>query len=234
MFAGYKRIVVLTGAGISRAAGLPTYRGPGGLWNNPANVELNTIEALRDRRTDVCSMFWKFRAAIGGVAPTAGHRALAAFERALPAGSSMLIVTQNIDGLHQRAGSIGVTEYHGALSRWSCERCKVEIEPPRIDTDPSPPSHCDELMRPSVVLFGETIPVAAEHTTKRALRDCDLFVAIGTSGTVSPASSFVRWAKLNSARTVLLNLETFDDAGELFTDVELGTADELVPKWFSS
>jgi NAD-dependent deacetylase len=233
MLAGYKRIVVLTGAGISRSAGLPTYRGPGGLWNDPANVALNTVEALRDHREEVCAMFWKFRAAIGAVAPTAAHRALAAFERALPAGSSMLIVTQNIDGLHQRAGSIGVAEYHGTLTRWNCERCQFEIEPPWIDVDPSPPLHCGERMRPSVVLFGETIPVDAEHTTKRALRDCDLFVAIGTSGTVAPASSFVRWAKLNHARTVLLNLETFDDAAELFSDIELGTADALVPTWFA-
>jgi NAD-dependent deacetylase len=77
------------------------------------------------------------------------------------------------------------------------------------------------------------IPVAAEHTVKRALRDCDLFVAIGTSGTVEPAASFVRWVALNNARRVLLNLETFDGANELFTDVELGPADAIVPKWFA-
>lgn len=234
MLAHYQRIVVLTGAGISRSAGLATYRGPGGLWNNPANVELNTVEALRDRRSDVCEMFWSFRAGIGRAQPTVAHHALAAFARALKPPATLTIITQNVDGLHQRAGSFGVCEYHGSLTRWRCEICEVEVEPPWIDQNPSPPLHCGEVMRPSVVLFGEMIPVDAERTAKVALRDCDLFVAIGTSGTVAPASSFVRWARLNSARTVLLNLETFDDAAEQFTDVELGPADDIVPKWFSS
>lgn len=233
MLAGYQRIVVLTGAGISRSSGLPTYRGPGGLWNDPAAVELNTIEALNERRTDVCEMFWKFRGAIGKVEPTPAHRALAAFARALKPPATMQIITQNIDGLHQRAGSFHVCEYHGSLTRWRCEVCQVENEPPWIDTDPSPPQHCGEVMRPSVVLFGEMIPVDAERTAKHALRDCDLFVAIGTSGTVTPASSFVRWAQLNNARRVLLNLEKFDGAHE-FTDWDLGTADELVPRWFAT
>jgi NAD-dependent deacetylase len=127
-----------------------------------------------------------------------------------------------------------VCEYHGSLARWRCEECNVELEPPRSDADPSPPSHCGETMRPSVVMFGEMIPVGAERATKVALRDCDLFVAIGTSGTVSPASSFVRWAELNDARRVLLNLEIFDGARDLFTDCDVGPADEIVPRWFAA
>ncbi len=233
MLARYQRIVVLTGAGISRSAGLPTYRGPDGLWNDPANVALNTIEALRSRRTDTCEMFWKFRAGIGKAEPTRAHRALAEFARALKPPATMTIITQNVDGLHQRAGSFNVCEYHGSLTRWNCEICHVELEPPWLDHDPSPPHHCGEVMRPSVVLFGEMIPTEAEHAAKRALRDCDLFVAIGTSGTVAPASSFVRWAQLNNARRVLLNLEGFDGDDE-FTDRDLGPADELVPKWFAT
>jgi NAD-dependent deacetylase len=232
VLADYRRIVVLTGAGISHSAGLPTYRGPGGLWNDEELAKLTDAEAMQSRRAEVCGMFWSFRSAIGKVAPTPAHRALAAFEQRLPAGSSMLIVTQNVDGLHQRAGSAGVVEYHGSLMRWHCERCSVELEPPLVDQDPAPPSHCGEPMRPSAVLFGEMIPVAAEHAAKRALRDCDLFVAIGTSGTVAPASSFVRWAELNNARRVLLNLEIFEGARDQFTDCVEGPADELVPRWF--
>jgi NAD-dependent deacetylase len=233
MLAGYRRIVVLTGAGMSHSAGLPTYRGPGGLWTDQELEALSDVSALTARRPEVCGMFWKLRGAIGGVTPTPAHRALAAFERRLPAGSSMLIVTQNVDGLHQVAGSIGVCEYHGSLARWRCEQCGVELEPPRVDQDPAPPSHCGELMRPSAVLFGEMIPVAAERAAKTALRDCDLFVAIGTSGTVAPASSFVRWAEINGARRVLLNLEIFDGARDQFTDCVAGPADELVPRWFA-
>jgi NAD-dependent deacetylase len=224
---------VLTGAGISHSAGLPTYRGPGGLWADPRLAELSEANALTERRAEVCGLFWSLRQAIGKVEPTLAHRALAAFEQRLPAGSSMLIVTQNVDGLHQRAGSIGVCEYHGSLARWHCEHCKVELEPPTIDLDPSPPVHCSESMRPSVVMFGEMIPAAAERAAKVALRDCDLFVAIGTSGSVAPASSFVRWAELNRARRVLLNLEIFDGARDLFTDCVAGPADELVPRWFA-
>jgi NAD-dependent SIR2 family protein deacetylase len=138
----------------------------------------------------------------------ARNHALAAFETQLPRGTKFQIVTQNVDDLHQRAGSRNVCELHGSLMRWRCEVCRTELEPPDGDA----PVHCGERMRPAVVLFGEMIPVDAERTVKQALRDCDLFVAIGTSGTVEPASSFVRWAELNGARRMLLNLEIFDGA----------------------
>jgi NAD-dependent deacetylase len=225
-FSGYRNIVVLTGAGISRSAGLPTYRGPGGLWNNPANVELNTIEALREKHDEVCAMFWRFYEATREVQPTAAHRALAAFEAALPAGATFTLITQNVDSLHTRAGNQNVCEFHGSLARWRCETCGVE------QTLPTEAQHCGRAMRPSVVLFGEEIPAHAEHTAKRALRDCDLFVAVGTSGTVSPASSFVRWAEYAGARRVLLNLEIDPESHDHFSETHAGTSDELVPRFF--
>ena len=221
----HRNIVVLTGAGVSRSAGLPTYRGPGGLWNDPELVALSNASAMATRRADVCAMFWKFHRAAAGVAPTAAHRALADFEARTTA--SFLIVTQNVDGLHQAAGSRNVCEYHGSLARWRCEVCGVEQAPPVEET------HCGEPMRPCVVLFGEEIPAHAEHTVKRALRDCDLFVAIGTSGTVTPAASFVRWAEYAGARRVLLNLELDDAARALYSECHAGPADELVPRWFA-
>jgi NAD-dependent deacetylase len=221
----YRNIVVLTGAGISRSAGLPTYRGEGGLWNDPALVALSNADALATRRDEVCAMFWSFRRSLATVEPTPAHRALAQFEARLPPGANLLVITQNIDGLHQRAGSRSVCEYHGSLARWRCT-CGHEETPPDAATAPH---HCGQVMRPALVLFGEMIPVEAEHAAKRALRDCDLFVAIGTSGTVAPASSFVRWAELNGARRILVNLEIPDDARDLFTEVHAGTADELVP-----
>jgi len=227
--AGYRNIVILTGAGISQAAGLPTYRGAGGLWSDPELAKLTDTTALTTHRAEACGMFWKFRRAIAGVAPTAAHRALAAFERALPASASFLVVTQNVDGLHQRAGSQRVCEYHGTLTRWHCEVCTTELEPPDGDV----PSHCGQLMRPSAVLFGELIPPEAERAAKVALRHCDLFVAIGTSGTVWPAASFVRWAELNGARRILVNLEIDDDAREAYAECHAGTADELVPRLFA-
>src|ERR1044071_9496966 len=136
--AGYRHIVVLTGAGISQAAGLPTYRGAGGLWSGPELAKLSALSALTGHPAEACGMFWKFRQAIAGVAPTAAHRALAAFEQALPAEAQFLLVTQNVDGLHQRAGSRRVCEYHGTLARWHCEVCRRELEAPGRDV----PRHC--------------------------------------------------------------------------------------------
>ena len=225
----FKRIVVLTGAGISKSAGLPTYRGPGGLWSDENLASLSEASALTTRRREVTDMFWRFRRGIVGANPTAAHRALAAFEAKLPAGAELQILTQNVDGLHQRAGSKRVCEYHGSLARWRCDVCQLEVEPPDGEHTPQ---HCDEPMRPAVVLFGEMIPVDAERTAKRALRDCDLFVAIGTSGLVQPAASFVRWAEYNNARRVLLNLEIFDGARSEFTECYTGPADDLVPQFF--
>jgi len=226
--ARYRSIAVLTGAGMSHSAGLPTYRGPGGLWTDPRLATLSDVNALVADRTAVTDLFWSFRRAIETVQPTAAHRALAEFEQQLPRGTKFQIITQNVDGLHQRAGSKNVCEFHGSLRRWRCDTCTTELEPP----DGEPPMHCDQRMRPAVVLFGEMIPVDAERTVKQALRDCDLFVAIGTSGTVEPASSLVRWAELNGARRMLLNLEVFDGARALFTECHEGPADELVPRWF--
>lgn len=227
-FLGYRRIVVLTGAGISRSAGLPTYRGPGGLWSDPRHAELTTLDAYRTRRDDVCAMFWSLYQACRDVQPTAAHRALAAFEAALPADASFTLITQNVDSLHARAGSKRVCEFHGSLARWLCEACGAE------QVLPLEPTHCGARMRPRVTLFGEPIPVEAEHTAKRALRDCDLFVAIGTSGTVTPAASFVRWAEYAGARRVLLNLELEPGSRDRFGECHAGPSDELVPAFFAA
>ena len=218
----YRNVVVLTGAGISQASGLPTYRGAGGLWSNADIAALADVSALRTRRDEATAMFWKFRQDIGKVQPTAAHRALAAYE--------LTIITQNVDGLHQKAGSRNVIEYHGSLARWRCERCGHEVEP----AGDARPRHCDDWMRPAAVLFGELIPAEAEHAAKRALRDCDLFVAIGTSGTVWPAAGFVRSALYAGAHTVLLNLEIDDESREHFAETREGPADEVVPAFFSS
>ncbi len=224
--ASYKNIVVLTGAGISHAAGLATYRGPGGLWNDPKKMELAELAALEARRTEVTDMFWDFREKARIAEPTAAHEALAAFEKHCT--GKFMIVTQNIDGLHQRAGSQHVVEYHGNLAHWRCEICGCEADPP-TGTVPM----CDgQAMRPDIIFFGEAIPMRAEREVKTELRECDLFVAIGTSGTVWPAASFVRSADHAGAKTILLNLEIDDDAMMAYSEVHAGTADELVPKFF--
>jgi NAD-dependent deacetylase len=221
----YKNIVVMTGAGISRSAGLATYRGPGGLWNDESKVALSTVEALQTRRDEVTGMFWGFRGAIQKAEPTAAHRVLAAFEKTCR--GAFTLVTQNVDGLHQKAGSHNVVEYHGSLQSWRCETCGRVTEP----TTPELPECCGQPLRPDVVLFGEQIPLRAEHQVKGALRECDLFVAIGTSGTVWPAAAFVRSADYAGARTMLLNLEIEEANG--YHESYAGPSDELVPHWFT-
>ena len=217
------RVVVLTGAGISQAAGLPTYRGPGGLWNDPSKVALSDARAMRDNRAEACAMFRELYDSAKHVEPTAAHRALAEFEQRV---ERLTLITQNVDGLHQRAGSKNVCEYHGSLARWRCDRCGHE-------RDGYEELHCGEPMRPCVVLFGEEIPPAADHAAKAALRDCDLFVAIGTSGTVYPAANFVRSAAYAGARTVLLNLEIDATSRDLYAECHAGPADELVPRFLA-
>jgi NAD-dependent deacetylase len=220
-------IVVLTGAGISRAAGLATYRGPGGLWDDPELEALVHAEALRTRREAATDMFWTLFEAVAAAEPTAAHRALAAFEAKTR--GELLIVTQNVDGLHQRAGSRNVVEYHGTVRRWRCERCDRRLEPPRG----APPTCCGERMRPDGVLFGEAIPEAAARAVDTALAECDLFVAIGTSGTVWPAAGFVEEARERGAHTVLLNLEIDAEARAAFDECHAGPADELVARYFA-
>lgn len=226
----HRCIVVLTGAGISAGAGLPTYRGPGGLWNDAEVRALSEASALTTRRSEVIAFFWEMRRAAARAHPSAAHLALEAFEARLAAPTRFVLVTQNIDGLHRRAGSRNVVEIHGDLEHWRCEPCGLRFVPAPTDDAPRCPA-CGSDARPDVVLFGETPDVDREHEVKKHLRDCDLFVAIGTSGVVLPASSWVRWAVDNGARRVLVDLAPPENVPQ-FGEVLRGTADEIVPVLF--
>lgn len=232
-FTAAKRIVVLTGAGISRASGLRTYRGPEGIWNDPDTERFSTIDDF----ADAPDAYWKFWGNLRRVAlqaePNAAHRALAQWSKQLGEGRKLTIITQNVDELHQRAGSADVVELHGTAFRTRCsnDQCKLQ---PFHDTDaPNKTplcSQCQSPLRPAIVMFGEMLPVDAEHSAKKALRDCDLFLAIGTSGTVSPASSFVSWAKYANARTVMINLEKMIPPNPAFDEELIGKAEEILPR----
>jgi len=231
--ANYRNVVVLTGAGISVASGLKPYRGPGGLWTEGGDVNAATAEGFAADPEATWRLMGPLREQAAAAEPNAAHLALAAAERRAP--GAFLLVTQNVDGLHQRAGSESVVEVHGSIFRTRCsaESCDRPIEPddryagglPRCD-------RCGAPLRPDVVLFGEAIDVDAEWAIKKALRDCDLFVAIGTSGTVSPASNYVRSAKYAEARTVLSNLEPMAPANPYFDEERLGPAEEVLPQLF--
>tara|TARA_R110002096_G_scaffold434832_1_gene658077 strand:- start:65032 stop:65742 length:711 start_codon:yes stop_codon:yes gene_type:complete len=201
----YQNIVILTGAGISVASGLPTYRGDGGLWNDRSLSEVVSAKGLREKPSEVWSFSMGLRQKALAAEPNAAHLALAEAEQR--ASGAFTLITQNVDGLHQRAGSCNVLELHGSVHRIRCTRCKApSIEARGAPESPTKCVDCGAPVRPDVVLFDELLPPSPEHLAKRALRDCDLFIAIGTSGNVFPAANFVRSARYARAETILINL----------------------------
>jgi NAD-dependent deacetylase len=229
----YRHIVVLTGAGVSVASGLPTYRGAGGLWEEGDTARVSTVDILETDPRAAWQFFGSLRPKIAAAQPNKAHSALAECQRHLKPNQSFTLVTQNIDGLHQRAGSTDVVELHGSLFSTRCSNEKCSLEPyadqeGHLDILPKC-SICQSLLRPDIVFFGEAIPAKAEWLVKRALRNCDLFIAVGTSGTVSPACDFVRSAKYAGARTILVNLEPMVPGNSAFDQELLGPAEELLP-----
>jgi len=221
------RIVVLTGAGISAESGVPTFRDADGLWEGHRVEDVATPEAYERQPSVVHRFYDARRAALGGVEPNAAHLALARLEAEF--GDDLLVVTQNIDDLHERAGSRHVLHMHGALRSALCRACgaRVEWEGDLGDFPPCPSCHEMEL-RPDVVWFGE-IPYELDRIFV-ALEEADLFVSIGTSGAVYPAAGFVQAAAAYGARTLELNLVP-SEGSHLFHEARHGRAGELVPAW---
>jgi NAD-dependent deacetylase len=233
--ASYKQIVIMTGAGISVASGLPTYRGAGGLWDKVDVGSHATAAAIEADPERVWGFFSQVRKQIAAAQPNAGHVAIAAAEARLRDDQRLTVLTQNVDGLHSLAGSENVVELHGTLRRSRCTLCdyaRAEDLATSPEICPRCPT-CAAPLRPGVVLFDEMLPVDAEWSAKKALRDCDLFLAVGTSGTVSPASNFVRAAEYAGARTIYVNLEPMKPNNPAFREVVLGRAEELLPAFFA-
>ena len=224
---GARRIVVLTGAGISAESGLPTFRDADGLWEGHDPMQVATPEAYDDDPALVHRFYDQRRAALARVAPNPAHEALARLERAL--GDDLFLVTQNVDDLHERAGSRQVHHMHGRLTSARCETCGRRHEwTADLGDAPACPGCGHAALRPDIVWFGE-IPHDMDTVLER-IDDCSLFVAIGTSAQVYPAAAFVHFAGGAGAETLELNLEptgTSDD----FTESRLGPASLIVPAW---
>ncbi|MFW2851517.1 NAD-dependent deacylase [Sphingomonas sp. TX0543] len=221
------KLVILTGAGISAESGLATFRGPGGLWEGHRVEDVCTPEALAGDAALVHRFYDERRAALAHVSPNPAHRALARLDRAWR--GELLIVTQNVDDLHERAGARRMLHMHGELNSALCAACGARTG---WRDDLPPGSRCEEcsapMLRPDIVFFGE-MPYHMD-AIERALSDCDLFVSIGTSGAVYPAARFVQTARYHGAETLELNLEP--SAGSAwFAETRLGPASELVPAW---
>jgi NAD-dependent deacetylase len=222
-----RNIVILTGAGVSAESGIDTFRSAGGLWEQHRVEDVATPEGFA-RDPDLVLRFYDMRrAAIQEKLPNPAHDALATLDARWK--GELLIVTQNVDDLHERAGAQRVLHMHGThLNAW-CTSCDVRSpwRGPLIDRPPCPA--CDaRSLRPDVVWFGE-MPYAMDRIYA-TLREADLFVSIGTSGAVYPAAGFVRDARECGARTLELNLER-SQGSRWFDESRLGPASEIVPAW---
>jgi NAD-dependent deacetylase len=220
-------LVILTGAGISAESGLATFRGPDGLWEGHRVEDVCTPEALARDPALVLGFYDARRRALAGVTPNAAHRALARLDAAWP--GELLLVTQNVDDLHERAGSRRMLHMHGELLSALCRACggRAPFAGAMLDQPPCPACGRTAL-RPDIVFFGE-MPYGLDRI-ERAIAAADLFVSIGTSGAVYPAAGFVRAASAAGAATLELNLEP--SAGTaLFDEARAGPASRLVPAW---
>ena len=222
-----QNIVILTGAGISAESGIDTFRSAGGLWEQHRVEDVATPEAF-ERDPELVLRFYDMRrAAIQTKQPNAAHHALARLDAEWS--GNLLIVTQNVDDLHTRAGAKRVLHMHGEhLNAW-CTSCDIRSPwtTPLIDRPPCPVCQARTL-RPDVVWFGE-MPYRMDEIYA-ALREADLFVSIGTSGAVYPAAGLVRNARELGAQTLELNLER-SQGSAWFDETRLGPASEVVPGW---
>lgn len=220
------RIVILTGAGISAESGLGTFRDEGGLWARHRIEDVATPEAFSRNPTLVHHFYNARRIQAAKAEPNAAHVALARLQKAWP--GEVMLVTQNVDGLHEKAGAAAV-HMHGELSRALCATCEHRWDAaPEMSVANSCPSCGAKTVRPDIVWFGE-MPYQMERIMD-AIQTCDLFAAIGTSGQVYPAAGFVEEAVLAGASTVELNLRD-SDMTYAFDDHIVGRASETVPRW---
>lgn len=222
-----RNIVILTGAGVSAESGIDTFRGAGGLWANHRVEDVATPEAF-ERDPELVLRFYDMRReAIQQRQPNAAHEALARLDHEWD--GDLLIVTQNVDDLHERGGARRVLHMHGEhLNAW-CLACDLRSPWTGTLIERPPCPQCGEpALRPDVVWFGE-MPYRMDEIYG-ALRDADLFVSIGTSGAVYPAAGFVRNARELGAQTLELNLES-SQGSRWFHESRLGPATEIVPAW---
>lgn len=225
------RIVVLTGSGVSAESGLSTFRDKDGIWAKYDISEVATPEAFAANPALVHKFYNARRRGMQDAEPNAAHRALADLEKGLAQkGGALTLVTQNVDDLHERGGSQSVIHMHGELGKVRCTVCEAQK---RWTGDLSTDDKCGTCprvgsLRPHVVWFGE-IPLFMDEITDALMR-ADLFVSIGTSGSVYPAAGFVAEARALGIATMELNLEPSENA-YLFTETRYGPAGEIVPAW---
>jgi NAD-dependent SIR2 family protein deacetylase len=229
----HRNIVVMTGAGISVASGIPPFRGPGGLWNDPEMEKLAFPQILTDDPVSAWKFYSNLRKIAQEAKPNAAHKALANFEKHLH-DQNVLLITQNVDGVHRKAGNKNVVEMYGSIRRTRCSNSECSFLPfkdDRIYSEPPRCPQCGSVLRPDVILFGEFLHPENIAVVTKTVHECDLFIAVGTSGIVHRAN-FVRTAGNAEARTIYVNLEPLE-APDDFDQMILGKAEEVLP-WLMS
>lgn len=198
---GAKKIVFVTGAGISQESGIPTFRGKDGLWRKYDAMQLATIDAFYENPKLVWEWYNERRNNIFKSQPNSGHKAIAELENYM----DVIVLTQNIDGLHQKAGSSKVLELHGSIIRIKCSVCNFNAESFSEFSNLPPLCECGNILRPDVVCFGEGLPQKVWQEAIIHANTCDMMFIVGTSLVVSPANTLPMYAKNNSSILVEIN-----------------------------
>jgi len=219
-------VVVLTGAGISAESSIPTFRdAQTGLWAKYSPQELATPQAFRRNPKLVWEWYAWRRELVAQAKPNPGHLALAELEQLVPL---FTLITQNVDGLHQRAGSRNVIELHGSLRETYCLSCAREYIAPDVPEGLPPACGCGGVLKPNTVLFGEQLPAAALNQAMAASVSCSAMLVIGTSAAVQPAASLPYLAQQHGARTVEINPEKSLQGADFFLQEKAGTGLETI------
>ncbi len=224
-----KKTIALTGAGISVESGIPDFRSAGGLWSRYDPEEYAHIDGFRREPVKIWNMLREIIAVIEAASPNAGHKALAQLEEM---GYLSSVITQNVDGLHQAAGSRHVIEFHGTNRYLVCLRCGYRGETKSFETQSAVPycPNCGAVLKPDVVFFGEPIPADAMREAFEEARQADLVLVVGTSAVVFPASSIPSTAKEHGAKVVEVNLEETPLTGAVSDYIIKGPAGETLPE----
>lgn len=222
------RTMIFTGAGISVESGIPPFRGNGGLWEkvDPSFIEIrNFLKHPEESWAKIRELFYDHW---GQAEPNPAHYALAKLQKAGKAG---LLVTQNIDCLHQRAGSENVAEFHGTLEYLICMDCGIRLKAEKDLTDHPVCPACSGLLKPDVVFFGENLPEAVTDLAFEEVKYAEAVIVVGTSGEVMPASLIPRYAKRHGAKIIEVNLDPSAFVREGISDLFLqGKAGEILPE----
>ena len=225
--AAAENVAALTGAGISIESGIPPFRGKGGLWERFDPMEFAHIDALMRDPAKVWKVLVKeMKEIVDRAEPNDGHKGLAKLEAR---DKLKTIITQNVDGLHQAAGSTDVIEYHGTFAWQRCMDCSKKYENRNVDVSEIPPRcGCGGILRPDAVFFGEMIPTEAMRRSRQAATDCDLMLVVGTSAVVQPAAMIPVIAKENGAKIVEINPERTPLTVEVSDYLIMGEAGEVM------